>query len=307
MTFLLLFKQMIKFFLIMSLGFLMFKIGFMDREFNKKLSKILLNITLPALILNSVLSQTSRPDGKSILYVFLIAALMYLLLPILGIAVSHFFPVPQQKKSIYAFMTAYGNIGFMGFPIIGVLYGTTAILYTAIFNILFNLSAYTIGTLIMTGNSNDNAKMNVSHLMNPGFLISLFSILVYFINPSVPEVLADTISTIGNVTTPLSMILIGSTLATNNIREIFQDKFVYVFACFRQILLPLISLAFIHLFIHDNLILNVTFILMLMPAANSAVMFATEYHADERLASKGVFITTLLSIITIPLGVFLFV
>lgn len=307
MAFTLLLNQMIKFFLIMALGYFLFKKDFTDREFNKKLSRILLNVTLPALILNSVLAQTDRPAVTAVIYVFFTAAVMYLILPFAGLAAARFFPVEKELKSIYSFMTAYGNIGFMGFPIIDALYGDTAVLYTAIFNIMFNLSCYTLGTVIMTKNSETGAKMNLCHLLNPGFILSFSSILIYFINPSFPKVITDTIGTVGSITTPLAMLLIGSTLATNSVREIFSSRFLYLFAAFRQIILPLLSLALIHLLLKDELIRNVTFIMMLMPAANSCVMFADEYGADEKLASKCVFLTTLLSIITIPLGVSLLI
>lgn len=303
MTFTLLLNQMIKFFLIMTLGYFLLKKNFTDIEFNKRLSRILLNITLPALILNSVLTQTERPAAVSVLSVFLTALLVYLFLPLAGVFVAHFFPADKKQKNLYAFMTAYSNIGFMGFPIIDALYGSTAVLYTAIFNIMFNLSCYTLGTAIMTRNSKTSTRINLKHLVNPGFLLSLASIVVYFINPSFPKALTDTVAAIGSITTPLSMLLIGSTLATNSVKEIFSDRLLYLYTVFRQIVLPLVSLGLIHLLIKDELIRNVTCVMMLMPVANSCVMFANEYSADEKLASKSVFLTTLLSILTIPLGV----
>lgn len=306
MTFTLLMNQMIQFFIMMALGYFLYKKNFMDKEFNRRLSKILLNVTLPALILNSVLTQTNRPAVSTIIYVFLIAGIMYILLPLAGLLAARFFPVDKWQKRIYAFMTAYGNIGFMGFPIINALYGDTAVLYTAIFNIMFNLSCYTLGTLVMTGNSETGAKINTRHLINPGFIFSFLSIIIYFINPSCPDVLKDTLGTTGSITTPLAMILIGSTLATNDIKEVFSDKFIYLFAALRQILLPLLCLPVIHFFIRNDLVQDVTLVMTLMPVANSSVMFAHEYGADERLASRAVFLTTILSIITIPLGVSLF-
>ncbi|MCI9369886.1 MAG: AEC family transporter [Lachnospiraceae bacterium] len=307
MTFTLLLNQMIKFFLIMALGYFLFKKNFTNIEFNKRLSRILLNITLPALILNSVLTQTDRPAAFSVFSVFLTAFLLYLLLPLAGIFAARFFPADEKQKNLYAFMTAYSNIGFMGFPIIDALYGSTAVLYTAIFNIMFNLSCYTLGTVIMTRNSETGARINPRHLISPGFLLSFASILIYFTNPLFPKALTDTISAVGGITTPLSMLLIGSTLATNSVKEIFSDRFLYFFTVFRQIFLPLVSLGLIHLLIKDELIRNVTCVMMLMPAANSCVMFANEHSADEKLASKSVFLTTLLSIITIPLGVLLLI
>jgi len=296
-------QQMIVLFIIMGIGLAAYKSNIITSETRGKLSSIVVNIANPALILSSVSGEAVNIKNMELLKTLGIAVIVYLILIILAAVIPALIGTEPSSRGVYSAMTVFSNIGFMGFPIIDALYGTTAVLYTAIFNIMFNLSCYTLGTAIMTRNSETGTRINLRHLVNPGFLLSLASIVVYFLNPPFPKALADTVAAVGGITTPLSMLLIGSTLATNSVKEIFSDRFLYLYTVFRQILLPLVSLGLIHLLIKDELIQNVTCVMMLMPAANSCVMFANEYSADEKLASKSVFLTTLLSVITIPLGV----
>ncbi|MCW5336067.1 AEC family transporter, partial [Pseudomonas aeruginosa] len=107
------------------------------------------------------------------------------------------------------------------------------------------------------------------------------------------------------LTTPLAMLLMGATLAAMNVKEIFNDWRVYPYAVIKQLGLPLLMWPLLKWVIKDPFILGITFLLAAMPVANMSVLFATEYHRDEKLAAKNVFITTLLSIITVPMVIYI--
>ena len=119
-----------------------------------------------------------------------------------------------------------------------------------------------------------------------------------------PIPITNAISILGNLTSPLAMMLIGSTLASMKIGEIFKDKRVYLFTFVKLIIIPLICYPLFQLFIKDTLVRNVFFIESLMPVANTALIFATEYDLDKKLTSRTIFLTTLLS--TIPAFLYLF-
>lgn len=284
----------------------MSKFKYVNKDFNGMFSKVLLNVTLPATILNSVLTQTKRPSVGDVITVFIIATVMYILLPFIGMIAARFFPVENSKKNIYAFMIAYGNVGFMGFPVISALFGETAVLYTAIFNILFNVSCYTFGAYMMSTSAGGDGKLKLGSLLNPGFIVTVFSLVVYFMKLTFPAPVEETVEKLGNVTTPMAMFLIGSVLATNDLKAVFMDKFTYVFSILRQVVLPVVLLPILTLFVKNQMIKEITFILLLMPCANSAVMFANEYGADDKLASRNVFITTVMAIVTIPVCMMIF-
>lgn len=301
-------SQMIQLFLILALGYFLFKIGLFNKDMNRRITRLLLDVTLPATILNSVLSQTQRPSGNSVWMAFLIAGVMYLALPVISYLLVKLLRLPKDDQGMYMFMSTYGNVGFMGFPVIQAVFGAESVFYTAIFNVIFNISCFSLGiVMIHYGDRRNTEKVTFSWhaLVSPSTISSLAAVLIYVLDIHFPEILCSTVNTIGNVTTPLAMMLIGSTLATMNPREIFSDWHVYPFAVIRQFLLPLLLWPLLSKLVTDSWLLGITFVLFIMPSANTCVLFATKYHRNEQLAAKTVFITTFLSMLTVPLLLFL--
>lgn len=301
-------SQMIQLFLILALGYFLFKIDLFNKDMNRRITRLLLDVTLPATILNSVLSQTQRPSGNSVWMAFLIAGVMYLALPVISYLLVKLLRLPKDDQGMYMFMSTYGNVGFMGFPVIQAVFGAESVFYTAIFNVIFNISCFSLGiVMIHYGDRRNTEKVTFSWhaLVSPSTISSLAAVLIYVLDIHFPEILCSTVNTIGNVTTPLAMMLIGSTLATMNPREIFSDWHVYPFAVIRQFLLPLLLWPLLSKLVTDSWLLGITFVLFIMPSANTCVLFATKYHRNEQLAAKTVFITTFLSMLTVPLLLFL--
>lgn len=298
--------QMIQLFTIIFLGYILFKLKILDLDFNKKLTTLLLSVTTPAMIISSVLSTTVSQSFEDIIFVFVLGFIIYLIMPILGLIISKILKTPLHQQGLYIFMTVFSNIGFMGFPVMKAIFGNDAIFFTAIFNMLFNLFVFTIGILIMNYKTANKIKLNAKNLLSPGVIASLIALVLYFTHLKVPNVIASTISMIGDITTPMAMLLIGSTLANIPFKEVFSEFRIYPFTIIKQIIIPILAYPILKMVCQDPLILGITLIMISMPVANTAVLFATEYGGDVSLAAKTVFMTTLLSIITIPLIVALF-
>ena len=213
-------------------------------------------------------------------------------------------PLPQQ--GLYIFMTVFSNIGFMGFPVMKAIFGNDAVFYTAIFNMLFNLLVFSVGTGIMGYGTGKKMKFNPKDLLSPGVVASLVALVIYMGKIQFPDVISSTVTMIGDITTPIAMLIIGSTLANIPLKEVFSELRIYPYTVIKQVIIPVLAYPILRLFIQDPLILGVTLIMISMPVANSAVLFATEYDGDVSLAAKAVFMTTLLSIVTIPFIVALF-
>ncbi len=293
--------QMIELFLMIGLGFLLFRTGLLDVDFNQKLTKVLLYVTVPALILSSVLQQTERLAGAQVATVFAIGFGLYFVFPLLAVVIVKLLRLPKADQGLYMYMLVYGNVGFMGFPVIDALYGSTAVFYTAIINILFNLSCFSVGLILMHYGKDESASISLRSFLSPGILGCLLSIAIYFADIHFPSVLSEPIATVGSVTTPLAMILIGATLARMEFKTVFQDWHLYPYTIVKQFVLPLLLWPLLRLIVTDSFVLHITFILLLMPVANNSVLFATNYGGDETLAAKTVFLTTLVSIVSIPL------
>lgn len=298
--------QMVQLFLVIGLGYFLFKVKILDVELNKRLTTLLLTVTTPALIISSVLSTTEYLPFTDILFVFLVGILVYIVSPILGWILVKIMRIPLPQQGLYIFMTVFSNIGFMGFPVMKAIFGNDAVFYTAIFNMLFNLLVFSVGTGIMGYGTGRKMNFNPKDLLSPGVIASLVALVIYMAKIQFPNVISSTITMIGDITTPIAMLIIGSTLANIPLKEVFSELRIYPYTFIKQVIIPVLAYPVLRLFIQDPLILGVTLIMISMPVANSAVLFATEYDGDVSLAAKAVFMTTLLSIVTIPLIVSLF-
>lgn len=148
--------QMLQFFIIMFLGYFLSKVKLVDHDFIKKLTKLLLNVTLPATIFSSVLEADSERDPGGVAQVFVIGVIVYAALPVISFVIVKLMRLPGRDRGLYAFMMTYSNIGFMGFPLMDALFGQKAVFYAAIVNVLFNISVFTCGVVMMNVGRADN-------------------------------------------------------------------------------------------------------------------------------------------------------
>lgn len=296
-------NQMIQLFIMITVGFIVAKMGLIQSDFNQRLTKFVLNLTMPCMIVASVMSSQSYQIALK--DIMISTVLLVLVLPVFAYLCIRFLPL-EKYKGLYMFMIMYPNVGFMGFPLMQSIFGSESILSTAIINMGFNLSLFTLGIIVMNYGQNQRPDLNIKNLLSPGVISSLLAILIYILKITVPQVIVNPITLIGNMTTPLAMMIIGATLSLYNFKEIFSDIKVYVFTIFIDVVVPIVFFPLITLLIQDSMIQGITLIIIAMPVANGAVLFAKTYGQDEFLAAKTVFISTMMAILTIPLLVYLF-
>ena len=297
------FNQMIVLFIVMMLGYIANKKDILDDNANKKISSLLLDITAPALILSSVVNQNKEGDFKMVAFVVILSMALYLVLPFVGILINKILKVPKEDRNLYQFMTIFANIGFMGFPVVKSIFGSEAVFFAAIINLVFNIFCYSYGVYLIS----DNNKMTFDYktLINPGIIISLISMIIYLTHIEVIDIIKETSLIVGEATTPLAMMLIGSSLAEIPMKEVLLEKRLYPYTIIKQIIIPIIFFLILKPIITNQLILGIIIIISAMPVASITLMFCNEYDGNINLASKTIFITTLSSVITIPVLVYL--
>ncbi len=299
-------NQMAGLFLIMFLGYLLFKIKLVDDNFSKGLTRLIINVTMPCLLVSSVMETTERQPVSNVLLVLLVAFLLYFVIfPVIGIIIAKILRVKPTQEGMYMFMTSFSNIGFMGFPIISAVAGPVGLFYATLYNMVFNLGIFTIGIWLVNYGKKEGVKLSPRKLLSPGFIGASFALLVYFINLRLPVFLSRAIDLVGDITSPAAMLVTGFTLAKMDIKNVFNDWRVYIWLTIKQFALPLLLwIPFTMLFANET-IRYVSLILAGMPVANMAVLYATTYGSDEELSARSVFITTLFSLVTVPLCVWI--
>lgn len=297
------FNQMIILSIVMVIGYVANKKDILNEMVNKKISSLILNITSPALILSSVLNQDKKGDYTVLLLVVFLGICLYIILPFIGIFIGKILKVEKEDEKLYQFMTIFANVGFMGFPVIESIYGTEAVFFAAIINLIFNVLCFSYGVYLIS--DNDKVSFDIKLLLNPGIVVSIFSIIIYITGVKFPFVIKETSAIVGEITVPLAMMLIGSSLAQIPIKDVFSEKRLYPYTFIKQIVIPIIIYFILKPFVINQMILGVIVILSAMPVGTIAIMFTNEYGGNVSLASKTIFITTISSVITIPTLVYI--
>ncbi len=302
-----LFNQLFQLFLIMCFGYFVFKINIFNENVNKHINSFIINITMPCLTISSVLSIQQRPERSTLITLFVASILFFIIMPIVAFVIVKIMlktmKIVKARQGLYMFMLIFSNVGFMGMPILQNVcgaQGSTAVFYAAILNIFFNIAAFTYGVIIIGYGDTVKTALNLKSILTPGIVCSVLALFIYAFNIHFGETITDVLTTMGNLTSPLAMLLVGSTLATMELKKVFNEWRVYVFSVIKQLILPILAYPLYRLLIKDDLLFTVMFIEFLMPIANIALIFSTQYNLDNKFVSKAIFISTLMSIATIP-------
>lgn len=291
--------QMLILFLCMALGFIAFKTGVMTEEFHKGLSRLVLDMTMPALILSSVMGSERHLSAGEVFLVLGIGFALLLFRLLLSFPFTRLLRTPKEQENSYRFLMTFSNLGFMGFPVVMAVFGKEALFCTALFQIPFYILSYTVGIRLISGKGNALPLKKI--LLHPAILASCAALVIYLADIPIPSFISGTASLIGQITSPAAMLIIGSTLATIPLRRAFTGWRLYPFSVFTLLVIPLAVYAVMRLLPVDPLILGVTTTLAAMPAATNSTMLSHQYGGDAALCSSGVFLSTLISLFTIPL------
>lgn len=296
------FQTMLKLFLLLVLGFVLFKCHIFDEYTNKKISALIVNVASPMLIISSIAGVEG--NDKSIVFLMIgTGILMYIGFIILGKIINRIFPFPKKDWPVYECMVVFANTGFMGYPVLLDVFGQEAVFYASLIHMAFNFFVYTYAIMCLTKSDDSEFKLNFKQLLTPGIVLIFIGILIYLFDIQLPSVLMDTINSVGSLTAPLSMMMIGSSLAVYPIKDSFTDCRSYVFAFVRLIIVPFVTMIICRLLHINPYYANITIITNAMPVGSMVLMLATQYNANVKIVTRNIVVSTLLSVITIPIVV----
>ena len=306
------FSQTLILFFLLMIGFIIRRLKIVDQHLSSNLTNLIIYVTLPALIINSMDYDFTLERLNQLGVVLLIAVAIFILMTMIAWGLSSLLTSDQQEKAIYRFILVFANVGFMGYPVVEVIFGQQGVFLAAIYNLVFNIFLWTLGVLIMSSSKQEKTKLDFSNLINPGIISIGIGFLVFLFSLDLPGPINHTFAMLGETTTPLAMIVVGNILAQVTLREIFFNLKLWIVAVIRLLALPVVILLslqglmyIIPSFHLSGVLLGVIVVLTGMPAAANTAIFAQEFGGDEALASEGVFLSTLLSVLTIPLIVYL--
>lgn len=286
-------------------GFALKKAKLLPDGASNALAVLLLYVAQPFLMVSSLLNKTFTssllPDFAAVaLFAVGLQLMLYFLSKLFFVKVKE-----EPTRRICVASSYLGNVGFMGIPVMKALFPSddTIILYTVIFNIVFNAMTWTLAVYAITG---DKSKIKpVKILLNPPTIATILALPLFFCNVSVPDNVLATIGYLGDMTLPLSMIILGIRLADIKFKRLFTSAPVYGVALVKLIVSPLAALGvmlLVRLLIPiETTVLVALFIIFAMPSASSALNFAEMYGGDCDTAAKATLTNTLLCVLTIPI------
>lgn len=295
---------MVVLFIIVVLGYVLCKLGYMGDKFDQKLSAIVIDITCPALILSSVMGD-ALPDRTLILPLLGVGFLTYFILLVFGFFVPRLITKNRDDQGMIGFALMFANVGFIGYPIVSSIFGPKAIFYAALLNMPNTFFIFTAGVMLVKGEYSIR-QLNPKVLFSPAMIAAFAAALIVALNLHTPDLIARPITMVGNITVPAALMVIGSSMARLPLKQIIGSWKVYVSSAVRLVVVP-VSLYFLFRVCGvSDTINDINTVVIAMPVASFGTMFCMKYGRNPALMTEITFITTVASILTIPLITMLF-
>lgn len=297
MNFITVLNQVIILFAILLVGFFARKKKILDQATNHGFTEFLLNITIPFTIISSFNQSLPRGVLFNAVLVFAFSFSIHLLSIFVGQLL--YYRCENDIKKVLWFTAVFANCAFMGFPVVESIYGKVGVLYGSVYTIPFNFFVWTFGQILFSGKKDMKTIKNA--VFNPSMAAVAIGVVIFLSPVRLPHVLSKIIDMLGALTTPLSMIIVGSMLTEVKIKEIFSGYYIYYSTAVRLFVIPLLVLFILKSVGVTGTLLGVCVILTAMPTASFSVIFAEKFGGDALMASRCVFFSTAVSIITIPM------
>lgn len=297
MSFLDTLSEMLVLLFAIAAGFLANRLGILGGETDKKISKLLLTLTLPAMILGSVCTGDALPEPSVVLGTLGVALVFYLLEFAFVLAVPHLLGGTPGQKGVWRYTLAFPNVAFIGYPVVSALFGPEALFYAVILVLPFNLMTFTLGPLLLAGAK----RFSLRQMLSPCVAASLLALVLALARLRPPAVIGEALDFVGGVTVPLSLLFVGSLLAGMPLGRMLASPRLWILTALRLLVLPAALCFLLRRMGTDALILGVAVTQMAMPAAVNGSLLCMEYGGDAECMAQVTFVSTLASIVTIPI------
>ncbi len=291
-------QQMAVIAILVGIGFFLQKRSVLGEKGDKILSKIVVDICNPALVVSTILSGNISVTHQDFLKGLVIGAALYASFCLLGLIIPRILRLPKDERRFYNLMTIYTNVGFLGIPVAKAVLPEDAIVYVIICNVAYSVLFYTHGILVISG---AKEKIKPVMMLNPGVLMSLLALVIFWFDLSFPPILENSFNYIGNPTVFLSMVLLGSAVAKSDLIRDIKDARLWIFILIRMILVPLMVVFVLRMLGAPDVMVKTFCLMSAVPVGNLPLIQAQKTGQRTDILSKGIIVTTVFSFISITL------
>ena len=299
----LLIRTLAQLYLMLALGFVLAKVKVLDSHANRCLSAMVVSAVYPMMLLYSMMGQPG--DRLAALGLLGGGFVLYGAMILVAKLIVRLLPVPADRKRAFECLLVFGNTGFIGAPLAQSLYGDAAFYQITLLNFAyyFFYNTYAVSALSPAG---EKRGFHWRDLLTPGFVLTLLAVALYLLRFDAPELVGKTLYAVGSMTTPLSMIVLGSSLAMYPFRESVGDPWSYVYAAIKLLLFPALGWAAGLALGLDGRQAGLCVLTCAMPAGSMVLMLALQLKRDSAFISRTIFVSTLLCALTLPVAAILF-
>lgn len=305
-------EQMFIIMILIFTGAFLFRKKMLSEDTSRQLSGLIVNITNPAVLVCSAFDDSPKVPLQTLGLSLCVFVISYGILILFAYLIPLVLRVPNHARYSYRMLTVFGNVGFIGIPLASAVLGSGSLIFVSINNLIYNVLVYTYGistlkkaSIAQHPDAAPTEPESILHkLVNAGTVSAVLTIIFYLGDFNVPTIISSSLTYAGRTTTFLSMLVLGVSVAQMAPKDIFSHPELYGFTLIRQVLLPVGFTLLLGLFIKEPLILNTTALLLAVPAGNMPLMLSKQLHVEESTISQGIILTTLLSLVTIPVVTF---
>ena len=272
------------------------RLGYLGGETDQKLSKLILNITMPAMIVAAVITGEELPEISVILSILEVGVAFYVLEFAFVLTVPTLLPGTAGQKGVYRYTLAFPNVGFIGYPVAVALYGEGALFYAAILALPFNLLSYSLGPLMLAG----AGRFRWRQLLSPCIVASVLGLVLALTRLRPPAMVGEMLDFVGSITVPLSLLVVGSLLAHMSPGKVLRSPKLWVLSVLRLLVMPALLCLVLRGMHIEAMVLGIAVSQMGMPVAVNGTLLSMEYGGDTEAMAQVTFLTTLGAIVTIP-------
>lgn len=299
-------NQEIVFIITIAIGYMVFKLRLLEKDSLQTLSSLFSNVTLPFLILVNTVEGAARKDLTSSFYVIAIEIAMYVVLISFNRLMIRLCRLRENRARIYLLSASFGNMGFVGIPLIMSVYGQRAMIYVSLFTLVDQALLWTYGVSLSHPYDSSEAKLRfdkstLKKLLNPPLIATICALILISFNLKFPASVGTAFRNISNASIPLPFLYLGGMLAISDCGKILKEWPVYVIAVSKMLIFPVVLFVCLRCFGLNSEVNGVFLVLAGLPCLAVAPMLAKENGSDETLATAATSLTTVASIITFPI------
>lgn len=301
MSMLSLLEKMFIFVALMAIGYVSVKTNYISKAFVKDASKVVMNIFMSATIVYSCLGIDGGTSNGGIMYALLVMTVTEVLCFVIGGIGCVLTPIDLERKPVYEMLISMPNSMFIALPVLSQVYGPKAVFYCALSSLPVDILMYTYG--VMRLKRTDDSGVKVRDIITAPLVASFVGVIIFFLRVPVPEAITSFLSILSGATMPLSMIVVGASLGSVSAAAAFKEWRLYLMSFIRLIISPLIVWMVVKFMTADFLLIAAAVIIAASPTGITVSVLSTQYERDDVFAAEGVLLSTMLSMITIPLVV----